>query len=288
MRLTAYEIASIQDCAARHFGPGAVVRLFGSRVRDDLRGGDIDLHITAGSELGCYSAPEWQFRADLEELIGEQHVDVLVNGPSGPVQPIERIAVLTGHVLPERSALGPVTPPHGERQLRHRQEGHRMGDREARDIIRDAIRSGTNAKAHIQEALSNLAPFLPVDPDRIAAFDRPRRLEAESLLLNFGNLVAVIQDQLIRSILIASEEKVEGRSRLDHRHTAEKLGALPDGLAFQDMVDVRNRLAHQYPADPIKQAALVNGVASAAVTAMAAFDGLAAYANRLIAGDPRS
>lgn len=284
MRLTPYEIASIQECAARHFGAGAVVRLFGSRVRDDLRGGDIDLHITTEQELGSSSEPEWRFKEDLEERIGEQKIDVLVNGPGGPVQPIEKIAVLTGIVLSECSSLGPVAPPsHIRRQLRRREAHRPMNDQWHHQLVREAIRSGTNSKSHIQEALSNLQAVLPVDADAIARFDRPRRLEAESLLLNFGNLVAVIQDQLIRSILISANEKVEGLSRLDHRHIAEKLGALPAGLAVQAMADARNQLAHQYPADPDKQAALVNRVAAAAATAIAAFDGLAAYGERLLA-----
>ncbi len=284
MRLNPYEIESIRECAARHFGPGAVVRLFGSRTRDDLRGGDIDLHITTEREFGSYSDPERRFKQDLEDRIGEQHIDVLVNGPGGPVQPIEKIAVATGIVLPECFSLGPVSAPAHIRGLFQRREAHHpMDEQWTRQFILDAIRSGTNSKAHIREALSNLESVLPIDADGIARFDRARRLEAESLLLNFGNLVAVIQDHLIRSILIAADETVDGRSRLDHRNTAEKLGALPPGLAFQDVANARNQLAHQYPADPDKQATLFNQVATAARIAIEAFDGLAAYGERLLA-----
>lgn len=279
MRLTPYEIASIQECAALHFGEGAVVRLFGSRVHDHLAGGDIDLHITTACDPGLSDKPKWRFKEELETRIGEQRIDVLVNGPAGPQRPIEEIAVLTGIVLPKSSSLGPVTPPpHIQRQLERREACHQMVDRPHSQVIRDAISSGQNAKAHIREALVELRPVLPVDAKAVAGFDRGRRLEAESLLLNFGNLVAVIQDQLIRAILIASNERVQGQSRLDHQHTAEKLGALPDGLPFQAMIDTRNTLAHQYPADPAKQADIINAVDSASATAIAAFDGLAAYA----------
>lgn len=43
MRLTAREIGEIRQGAVDIFGPDAVVRLFGSRLDDRKRGGDIDL-----------------------------------------------------------------------------------------------------------------------------------------------------------------------------------------------------------------------------------------------------
>lgn len=47
MRLTGTERDAIRACAERVFGPACVVRLFGSRVDDARRGGDIDLHVVA-------------------------------------------------------------------------------------------------------------------------------------------------------------------------------------------------------------------------------------------------
>ena len=90
---------AIKDCARRHFGEQAVVRLFGSRVRDDLRGGDIDLHVSTETQDQAEGNAEIQFKRDLECRIGERRVDVLVNGPGGPRQPIEHIAILTGVIL---------------------------------------------------------------------------------------------------------------------------------------------------------------------------------------------
>ena len=48
------------------------------------------------------------------------------------------------------------------------------------------------------------------------------------------------------------------------------------------MIDTRNTLAHQYPADPAKQADLVNAVTLASATAIAAFDALAAYGMKFL------
>lgn len=45
MRLTVDQQRRIQQIARDHLGPDAVVSLFGSRVEDDKRGGDVDLFI---------------------------------------------------------------------------------------------------------------------------------------------------------------------------------------------------------------------------------------------------
>jgi predicted nucleotidyltransferase len=45
MRLRPDETEVIRAAVRDVFGPRATVRLFGSRVRDDLRGGDVDLFV---------------------------------------------------------------------------------------------------------------------------------------------------------------------------------------------------------------------------------------------------
>ena len=99
MRLDDHELDAIRRCAAVHFGPGATVRLFGSRARDHLRGGDIDLHVIAETAAQASSEAEYRFRSDLEDRIGEQKVDVLLIAPDEALRPIDRIAIRDGIVL---------------------------------------------------------------------------------------------------------------------------------------------------------------------------------------------
>ena len=100
MRLKPFEIDAIKRCAAEAFGPDAVVvRLFGSRARDDLRGGDIDLHVQVGpGGRGDFRA-ECAFLNKLEREIGELRVDVVVLGPGESPRAIDRIALAEGIVL---------------------------------------------------------------------------------------------------------------------------------------------------------------------------------------------
>lgn len=80
MRLTSTEIRAIKNQAARHFGPQVRVWLFGSRVDDAQRGGDIDLLVEANlPDAAAALAAEIRFRVDLQSEIGEQKMVVTYN-----------------------------------------------------------------------------------------------------------------------------------------------------------------------------------------------------------------
>ena len=98
MRLTAREVEAIKMTTARVFGEGAVVRLFGSRLRDDVRGGDIDLHleVEAGQEDVAHAA---RFRWGLYEQLDERPLDLVFHVRGRPLRPIDRAAYATGAVL---------------------------------------------------------------------------------------------------------------------------------------------------------------------------------------------
>ena len=93
MRLNQFEIDSIKKITSKVFGNGSKVLLFGSRVDDDLRGGDIDLYIQSesGDDL---NKKRIRFIVDLETLIGEQKIDVVLARDSGRV--IEQEALSKG------------------------------------------------------------------------------------------------------------------------------------------------------------------------------------------------
>jgi predicted nucleotidyltransferase len=91
MRLTAQEIDAIKTAAAEAFGADAVVRLFGSRVHDHLRGGDIDLLIEV-DDPQIDTRTEARFLDRLFERIDEQRVDIVYTGRDHDPAPIVAIA----------------------------------------------------------------------------------------------------------------------------------------------------------------------------------------------------
>jgi predicted nucleotidyltransferase len=81
MRLSDFEIESIKELANRNFGIGVEVFLFGSRVDDKLRGGDIDLFIRKPGGEYLESRIKISFISDLLLTIGDQKIDVVLDKP---------------------------------------------------------------------------------------------------------------------------------------------------------------------------------------------------------------
>ena len=92
MRLTASQIESIRQTTRQNFGAGASACLFGSRVDDSRRGGDVDLYVEPTQENTLISA--LRCKIALEDSL-DLHVDLIVKEP-GKDKPIYRLAKTQG------------------------------------------------------------------------------------------------------------------------------------------------------------------------------------------------
>jgi predicted nucleotidyltransferase len=77
MRLTKYEKKSILKAFKETFGDGKVI-LFGSRVDDTKRGGDIDLYLIPTKKFDDEIKRKISFLVKLDNYIGEQKIDVVM------------------------------------------------------------------------------------------------------------------------------------------------------------------------------------------------------------------
>lgn len=96
MRLTPEQRQIIVAAVRQTLGPHTRARLFGSRTDDRQRGGDIDLLVEL-PELPPDAA--WQaarLEARLQQLLGEQKIDVVLAGPGNADSPIVQEALRTG------------------------------------------------------------------------------------------------------------------------------------------------------------------------------------------------
>ncbi len=80
MRLTQFEITAIKHVAKEIFGSNTRVFLFGSRVDEQKRGGDIDLFIKDAREYSLRK--KVIFLAELKKRIGDQKIDVVFDNES--------------------------------------------------------------------------------------------------------------------------------------------------------------------------------------------------------------
>ena len=83
MRLTADERDAITRAAHEVLPDGVCVSLFGSRVDDARRGGDIDLLIEPSTALGPAEqvALRTRLAARLYRLLGERRIDIVLADP---------------------------------------------------------------------------------------------------------------------------------------------------------------------------------------------------------------
>ena len=95
MRLTATEIDAIRRGVREVFGEAARARVFGSRAREDLKGGDLDLFVEV--EPGAASiANEQRLRDVIAPALDDLRVDIILHERGQPLTPIERIAIRDG------------------------------------------------------------------------------------------------------------------------------------------------------------------------------------------------
>ena len=91
MRLPADTIAPLLRAARDTFGADAQAWLFGSRTNDSKHGGDIDLYVKTDIEHDTVARRSMLLR-QLEEIFGEQKIDLAVRPRSRPLHPLHIIA----------------------------------------------------------------------------------------------------------------------------------------------------------------------------------------------------
>jgi len=96
MRLSADYQVAIKDLAVEVFGTSASVWLFGSRLDDAAKGGDVDLLIELASPTANKMALALRYNALLQMKLGLQKFDILVIDPLTPLERIHQQAISKG------------------------------------------------------------------------------------------------------------------------------------------------------------------------------------------------
>lgn len=98
MRLNSETVQVLQKIFLQVFGKGELY-LFGSRVDDARRGGDIDLYLVADNR-DRMGEKRIEFLAQVKRQIGDQRIDLVIDRGTG--RPIDKIAMREGLLLCQR------------------------------------------------------------------------------------------------------------------------------------------------------------------------------------------
>ncbi|QFY88706.1 nucleotidyltransferase domain-containing protein [Magnetovirga frankeli] len=96
MRLTQHQITCIKQTARAVLGDGARVILFGSRVDDAKKGGDIDLLFETDQLVSNRAATVGSIYVALIRQLGDRKIDILLKDSATPSAPVLEVAQQTG------------------------------------------------------------------------------------------------------------------------------------------------------------------------------------------------
>ena len=99
MRLTVSQAESIRHIAREMFGDEVQVTLFGSRARNDSKGGDVDLLVDIRSPVNEPAVMMARLSARVSRALNGRKVDVLISAPNLNEFAIHRFARESGIVL---------------------------------------------------------------------------------------------------------------------------------------------------------------------------------------------
>jgi predicted nucleotidyltransferase len=92
MRLTDADQHTIQRIVVEELGPGASVRLFGSRLNDAARGGDIDLLVELTEPVEHPARLSARLSVLIMRAMEGRKTDILLSAPNLSEFPIHRLA----------------------------------------------------------------------------------------------------------------------------------------------------------------------------------------------------
>jgi predicted nucleotidyltransferase len=99
MRLSSSQIEMIRHTAHLVFGDCARVTLFGSRVNDQAKGGDVDLMVEVPNIVDEPALMGARVASRVSRSMNGRRVDVILKAPNLKNQPIHEIATRTGVIL---------------------------------------------------------------------------------------------------------------------------------------------------------------------------------------------
>ena len=99
MRISLEQKQAIHQIVADLCGSTAQVRLFGSRIDDSAKGGDIDLLVELDNPVDSPADLAAKLSVKIMRLCHGRKVDVVIVAPNLPVHPIHKIAQQHGRLL---------------------------------------------------------------------------------------------------------------------------------------------------------------------------------------------
>ena len=214
MRLTTTEQIAIKKAFIEVFGGGKIY-LFGSRVDDTKRGGDIDLYLVPTKKFDDERERKIKFLIKLDEYIGEQKIDVVLAKDKNRL--IEQEALKEGVELRE-------------------------------NIIRlqKYLNECNKHKIRIEKAYDKVKHIFPLSPSRYEKLNDDEIEAIDQYLFRFAKLQDTLGQRVFKSIVLEYVEDISNLTFIDILNKLVQIGVLKDIKIWQKLRTIRNDISHQY------------------------------------------
>lgn len=99
---------------------------------------------------------------------------------------------------------------------------------------------------------------MPLDKNKYLNLTDDEVEHIDQFLFRFSKLQDAIGEKLFKTILLYLEEKIENKPFIDILNRLEKLELLDDVVAWKELRDDRNELAHNYDDEPEETSEVIN------------------------------
>ncbi len=221
------EIRAITSTFKDIFKSGKIY-LFGSRVDNTKKGGDIDLYIQTEAKDNLLEK-KLNFLVELKKKIGEQKIDIIISKDIN--RPIEQIALKEGILL----------------------DNNRLK-------IKKYINECEKHKIRIEKAYAKVGSIFPISASRYEKLSDDEIEAIDQYLFRFAKLQDTIRNRLFRLIISEYVEDIEELTFLDILNYLEKIGILESANIWKKLRAIRNEISHTYDDEPEEIAEALNNI----------------------------
>lgn len=127
-----------------------------------------------------------------------------------------------------------------------------------RERLATAVKACSQHATRLHEAIRDLTQYMPTKAAAIGSANAIEVRTIDQFVYRFGKLQDTTGNQLFPALLATLQEPIRDWSVRDRLNRLEQLRILPDVTAWDRIRSIRNRLAHEYPDAPERQAAILN------------------------------
>lgn len=228
MRITLHEIESIVAYARTVFGSDTQVILFGSRVDDTLKGGDIDLYVDPEKKTDLLEK-KMKFLSLLSQVFDEQKIDIVFKNDDMKI--IDKEALSKGVVL---------------------------------DIVTIKLEKYFHeCEKHLQridEAYDDMKDIVPLSVEKYKNLTKDEVQDLDQFLFRFSKLQDTMGDKIFRLLLEKYEGTLKPTPFIDMLNKLEKFGCIHSAKEWLHLRKLRNEVAHQYDDEPEEMTQAINAL----------------------------